>query len=234
MRCLGSVVIDSADPAALQEFWSALLEQPLSGDTAEEFGVLLGEDAFVIFAPADDRKQGKNRVHLDLASTSDEHQAALVARACSLGAAPVDIGQGATPWVVLADPEGNEFCVLEPRDEYLGIGPVAAVVVDAHAPSALAAFWSHATGLPVTREHPVYASIRQESAFSLEFIRVTEPKSSRNRVRIGIPPDLDLASQIAQLEGWGAMRVGADLVKSGEQVALADPERNEFSIMARR
>lgn len=54
----------------------------------------------------------KNRVHLDLATTSAAHQAELVARLRALGATPVDVGQGDVPWTVLADPEGNEFCVL--------------------------------------------------------------------------------------------------------------------------
>jgi hypothetical protein len=84
---------------------------------------------------------------------------------------PVDIGQRGVPWVALADPEGNEFCVLEPREEYLGVGPVAAVVVDALNPRALARFWSHVTGLPVTRERPEYASLRQNSCFWLEYVR---------------------------------------------------------------
>ena len=57
----------------------------------------------------------KNRVHVDLATTSPAHQADLVARLKDPGATPVDIGQGDVPWSVLADPEGNEFCVLTPR-----------------------------------------------------------------------------------------------------------------------
>src|SRR5207253_1270390 len=56
------------------------------------------------------------RVHLDLATTSAAHQADLVARLKELGATPADIGQGDVPWTVLADPEGNVFCVLEPRE----------------------------------------------------------------------------------------------------------------------
>nr|WP_319019178.1 VOC family protein [Microbispora sitophila] len=56
----------------------------------------------------------KYRVHLDLATTSAAHQAGLVARLKELGATPADVGQGDVPWIVLADPEGNEFCVLAP------------------------------------------------------------------------------------------------------------------------
>jgi hypothetical protein len=54
----------------------------------------------------------KYRVHLDLATTSAAHQAELVTRLLELGATPADVGQGDVPWTVLADPEGNEFCVL--------------------------------------------------------------------------------------------------------------------------
>jgi hypothetical protein len=60
-------------------------------------------------------KTVKNRVHVDLATTSAAHQADLVARLQTLGATPADVGQGDVPWTVLADPEGNEFCVLTPR-----------------------------------------------------------------------------------------------------------------------
>lgn len=59
-------------------------------------------------------KTVKNRLHLDLATTSAAHQAELVARQRALGATLADIGQGEVPWTVLADPEGNEFCVLTP------------------------------------------------------------------------------------------------------------------------
>jgi hypothetical protein len=60
-------------------------------------------------------KAVKNRIHLDLAPYPSDDQAAEVARLLALGAAPADVGQGDVPWTVLADPEGNEFCVLTPR-----------------------------------------------------------------------------------------------------------------------
>jgi hypothetical protein len=66
-------------------------------------------------------KTAKNRIHLDLASTSREHQEAEVARLEKLGATPVDIGQGDVSWVVLADPEGQEFCVLSTRKSLLEV-----------------------------------------------------------------------------------------------------------------
>ena len=88
------------------------------------------------FLPVAEPKVTKNRIHLDLVSTSLKHQAELVDKVLSLGATHLDIGQGDVPWVVLADPEGNEFCVLEPREVYRDTGPVAAIVVDCVDPQA--------------------------------------------------------------------------------------------------
>jgi hypothetical protein len=181
MSGIREVLIESTDPVPLVRFWSELLELPTVGDDAVR---LYDDDMCLRFAAVDEAKRVKNRLHLDLASTSAGHQADVVDRALALGAATVDIGQGDTPWVVLSDPGGNEFCVLEPRDEYRDIGPIAAVVFDARDPRAQARFWSELTGLPVTREHPVYASLRQESRFWVEFIRVDEPKTVRNRLHL--------------------------------------------------
>src|SRR5215210_6785779 len=80
---------------------------------APEGGAL--PDLTVVVAPGP--KAAKNRVHLDLASSSLDEQRATVERLVAAGATRVDIGQGDVPWVVLADPEGNELCVLDPRDE---------------------------------------------------------------------------------------------------------------------
>jgi hypothetical protein len=200
---LRGVDIDAVDPAAQLRFWSALLDSVPA--TAASLPLGTGELRFVGTAEA---KAAKNRLHLDLASTSAAHQGALVDRARDLGAVPVDVGQRDVPWVVLADPEGNEFCVLEPRTEYLGLGAVAAVVIDALDPSAQAHFWSQATGLPITREHEIYASLRQEGAYFVEFIKVPAPKTTPNRVRLRV--------------------TGTDAHTGGG----TDPEGNEFVTVA--
>jgi Glyoxalase-like domain len=70
----------------------------------------------LVFVPVPEPKTPRNRVHLDVASTSEDHTAALVARLEGLGARQLDIGQPEeVSWVVMTDPEGNEFCVLTPR-----------------------------------------------------------------------------------------------------------------------
>ncbi|GAA1300804.1 VOC family protein [Saccharothrix xinjiangensis] len=232
---MDDLVVDAASPAAQARFWSALLGTEITEEREDEAWVTVVDGLDLTFVSVDDPGTGKNRVHLDLASNSADHQVELVARAEELGARRVDVGQGDVPWVVLADPEGNEFCVLEQRDEYAHTGPVAAVVVDAADPVAQAVFWSAATGLPVTREHADYASLRQEAGPSLEFVRVAEPKRGKNRVHLDVAPpaDGDLAAEVARLEACGAVRVDVGQ-RSVTWVVLADPEGNEFCVLTPR
>jgi hypothetical protein len=74
-----------------------------------------GRGPYIELIGAADPKVVKNRMHIDVAPYPDGDHAAEVARLTALGATPVDIGPGAVPWTVLADPEGNEFRVLQPR-----------------------------------------------------------------------------------------------------------------------
>ena len=115
------LVWDANDPAALARFWASALGWVLGDEDEDELdvwpeGYRYPDPAAVplAFVPVPEAKTGKNRVHLDLASSSLADQAEQVARLRELGASPVDIGQGDVPWVILADPEGNEFCVLTP------------------------------------------------------------------------------------------------------------------------
>jgi hypothetical protein len=99
-------------------FWSEALSTPLVWDQNEETAIRVpgGARQFITWggAPAPS-KPAKNRLHFDLSPPADGDQAAEVERLISLGAKHIDIGQGNVPWVVMADPDGNEFCVLTPR-----------------------------------------------------------------------------------------------------------------------
>ena len=108
--------VDCDDPRALGAWWAELLDwrvtyesddevviEPPAGSPLED----LGPD--ILFLKVPERKTVKNRLHIDL---RPEDQAAEVARAEALGATRVDVGQGSPTWVVMADPEGNEFCIL--------------------------------------------------------------------------------------------------------------------------
>jgi len=98
-------------------FWSKALDWPLVWDQDEETAIRSphGGPKITWGGPPVNPKTGKNRLHFDLAPPADGDQQAEVDRLVSLGATRIDIGQGEVSWIVLADPDGNEFCVLTPR-----------------------------------------------------------------------------------------------------------------------
>lgn len=108
------VVVDSRNPIALGEWWLEALGWVEVGRGDEDLEIAPEEGAHptVLFGRVDEEKVGKNRLHLDFVP---DDQAAEVDRLLALGASRVDVGQHDVPWVVLADPEGNEFCVLAAR-----------------------------------------------------------------------------------------------------------------------
>ncbi|MBO4274547.1 VOC family protein [Microbispora triticiradicis] len=177
----------------------------------------------------------KNRVHLDLATTSAAHQAGLVARLRDLGATPADVGQGDVPWTVLADPEGNEFCVLEPREKYQDTGPIAAVVVDCTDPGAMARFWGEAldwTLHEVTDDQATLRSTKGAGPY-LEFLRTPGVKTVPDRVHLDLLPypGDDKAAEVARLRALGATDL--DLGQGDVPwTCLADPEGHEFCVLA--
>ncbi|MFG2721662.1 VOC family protein [Streptomyces sp. NPDC048416] len=178
----------------------------------------------------------KYRVHLELATTSDAHQAELVARLKGLGATAADAGQGHVPWTVMADPEGNEFCVLEPRELYRDTGPIAAVVVACADPRAMVRFWGDAIDWDVhelTDDRALLRSVKGVGPY-LEFRRTAHDKAVRNRVHLDVMsnPVEDQAKEVTRLEGLGATR--ADVGQGDVPwVVLADPEGNEFCVLGR-
>jgi catechol 2,3-dioxygenase-like lactoylglutathione lyase family enzyme len=105
------VVIDADDAAALGRWWADALGWAVVNDSPEEYEIQPepGRLPGLIFLPVPDGKGAKNRLHLDF---RPDDQQAEVGRLLGLGARRADIGQGDAPWVVLQDPEGNEFCVL--------------------------------------------------------------------------------------------------------------------------
>jgi predicted enzyme related to lactoylglutathione lyase len=112
---LGSITCDGS--RAVGYFWSDALGWPLVWDKDEETAIRApdGTGPFITWGPPVPPKTTKNRLHLDIAPPEDGDQQAEVDRLVSLGATRVDIGQGDVDWVVMADPDGNEFCVLTPR-----------------------------------------------------------------------------------------------------------------------
>ncbi|MEV6397507.1 VOC family protein [Streptomyces sp. NPDC051907] len=109
------LVVDSHDLPAQARFWSQVLDWKVLFEDEDE--IVIGRDEHAMpgmcFLPVPESKTVKNRLHIDL--TPDD-QDAEVERILGLGASRADVGQGPdATWVVLADPEGNEFCVLRPK-----------------------------------------------------------------------------------------------------------------------
>ncbi|MFF9899070.1 VOC family protein [Streptomyces longispororuber] len=123
MACrISELVIDCADPERLAAFWSEVLgyvEIGREGDGSIEIGPpgagSGGPRPTLVLSPSSDPRNGKLRLHIDVNPT-DRDQDAELERLLALGARPADVGQtGAESWHTLADPEGNEFCLLRSR-----------------------------------------------------------------------------------------------------------------------
>ncbi|MFC4022077.1 VOC family protein [Micromonospora sp. GCM10011542] len=109
-----NLTIDARDPGRLARWWAEALGYQLVSETPDEVEIRQSADRLpgLVFVPVADDKQTKNRLHIDLRPTDREAE---VERLVDMGARHVDIGQGDVEWTVLADPEGNEFCVLRER-----------------------------------------------------------------------------------------------------------------------
>ena len=108
------LVVDAADPHRIAGFWAEVLGYEIT-EKGDDWAYIEGgaEGApGIVFGTVPEPKTVKNRVHIDVNPT-DRDRDAEVERIIALGARRIDIGQGEQTWVVLADPEGNEFCVLQ-------------------------------------------------------------------------------------------------------------------------
>src|ERR1700730_15507670 len=127
---LVQINMKARDDSALGGFWAEALGWGVSSEgpgvtTLEPEGFVYPDPVAVCLdlIASPEPKTVKNRVHVDLATTSAAHQAGGVTRLKDLGA---DVGQGDVPWTVMTDPEGNELCVLAPRPLFRDTGPIAA------------------------------------------------------------------------------------------------------------
>ena len=126
---LVSLCFDANDPLRLARFWAAATGGKID-ETDEDITVLPTDGTRLpfLFLPVPEPKAGKSRLHLDLVSESSEHQSEMVGRLIMLGAQRVDIGQRDVPGVVMADPEGNEFCVVV-RGDFLATTDLVGAIV---------------------------------------------------------------------------------------------------------
>src|ERR1044072_7958840 len=129
-----ALCVDANDPLSLARFWAGVLGWQLSDDPGDGIALLPNDDTGfrLRFLPTSRPKVGPNQMHFDLTSRSLEDQQQTGARSLELGARHIDVGQRPEEGhVVLADPEGNEFCVIEPGNTFLsGCGVLGEVAWD--------------------------------------------------------------------------------------------------------
>ena len=241
---LVQVNFKARDDAALGKFWADALGWGVSSEgpgvtNVEPLGFDWPDPAAVCIdvVTVPDPGTVKYRLHLDLATSSLAHQSEWVARLKDLGATPADVGQVDVPWTVLADPEGNLFCVLEPREMYRDTGPIANVIVDCADPRAMARFWGESmdwTLHEVTDEHALLRSAKGVGPY-LEFFRTPDLKTVKGRGHLDLLPytDDDQAAEVARLLALGATYADVGQGDVAWKV-LADPEGNEFCVLAPR
>lgn len=213
---LSAVVVEAVAVGELAGFWAEALGWELGMRGADGTQVVSpGNPGGVglLFVPSTRAKVGKNRVHLDVAGGAD--QQGEVGRLLALGAVRADIGQGDVPWDVLADPEGNEFCVLP---EAGADGRLVAICQDAADPDVQGRFWAGATGWRVVDQGAWGVSLRSPSGAGPRLVMgpPVTPKFGTNRLQLGLRAGPELS--VERPTGMGASEV------------RVDPEGNEFQL----
>ena len=235
---LVALCVDAHDPPGLARFWSGLLGRELIDDPQD--GVtLLPEDGTgfrIRFLPTDRQKAGPNQIHLHLTSTSHEHQQSTVARALDLGGRHLDVGQRPEEGhVVLADPEGNEFCVIEPGNDFLAdCGFLGELACDGSQETGH--FWSRALGWPLVWDQDQETSVQSPDGGT----KISwggppvPPKTGKCRLHLDLAPaDGDLHAEVDRLVSLGATRADIGQGDVG-WVVMADPDGREFCVKAPR
>lgn len=236
---LFALCIDAHDPPGLARFWAGVLGWEIIDDPADGVALLPTDNTGfrVRFVPTQQPKTVQNQMHFDLTSTSIDDQERTVAKALGLGARHIDIGQlPAESHVVLADPEGNEFCVIEPGNGFLAdCGFVGALACDGS--QEIGYFWRRALDWPLVWDQDQETAIRSP----LGGPKITwggpplKPSAGKNRLHFDLTPhaQADQLAEVDRLVSLGASWTGIDRREAGS-VTLADPDGNEFCVLTPR
>ncbi|WP_433788519.1 VOC family protein [Actinoplanes sp. CA-252034] len=223
---LHALCIDAREPARLADFWAAMLGYQVVDDPLDGI-VIGGAGGFRLrFVPEQAPKTVANLMHFDLTSTSVEDQERTVAKALALGGRHLDIGQGDVDHVVLGDPEGNEFDVIEPGNGFLArCGFVGALASDGS--QAVGYFWARALGWPLVWDEDEETAIQSPNGGT----KITwggpplEPRHGKNRWAYDIVVSDE--GETRRLIALGATH----LADGPGWVRLADPDGNDFRIL---
>ncbi|MFI6962694.1 VOC family protein [Streptomyces sp. NPDC050255] len=232
---LFAICFNATRPTGLARFWSGVLGWESA--SAPEAGVaILPPDPAgfrIRFLPGQEPKTGQNRAHFDLTSATPEDQRQTVDRALELGAEHIDVGQlPEDGHVVLADPDGNEFCVIEAGNKFLAdTGVIGALACDGT--QEVGYFWSKALRWPLVWDQDQETAIQSPHGGT----KLTwggppvAPKTGTNRLyfELALPADADSDAEIDRLISLGATRAGISK-NEGDTILMLDPDGNEFSV----
>ena len=224
---LVAVCFDAHDPAGLAAFWAGLLRREIVRDSSDP--LLPGDDTQVglRFSAATTPTSGENQMHLHLTSTNVGQQRHTVETAIALGGRHLDVGQRLEEGhIVLADTEGNAFCVIEPGNSFLaGCGFLGEVACDGNRQVGL--FWRDALDWPLVWDQDEETAVQSPHGGT----KIAwggppvAPKRGRNRQRLELAAP-EIAAEVRRLVALGATELGE---RSGG-VELADPDGNELLI----
>jgi hypothetical protein len=234
---LVALCIDAGDPPVMARFWAEALRWEI-GDR-EAGGVSLvptdGTPLRIDLLPIATPKAGPNRQHLDLTTTSLDDQQETASRLVELGGRHIDVGQRPEEGhIVLADPEGNELCLIEPGNRFLAdCGRLGAISCDGTREVGL--FWSAALGWPLVWDQDEETAIRVPGPTGPKITwggPPVVPKPGRNRFHLDVIPidGADQEAEVERLEALGATRVGPDHGAT-DGIVMTDPDGNELRVL---
>ena len=230
-----AVSFEAADPPGLARFWGALLGWDADRDSPDCVSLVPGDGAGFgfQFRPARDQKRGQNERHLHLTSASNEDQRQTVATALRFGAHRIDLGQRAEEGhIVLTDPEGNEFCVIEPGNRYLaGCGFMAEVTCAGS--RQVGFFWAAALEWPLVWDRGLQTAIQAPlGGPKVSWDEEGLPAVGQNRLRFVLSPlGGDQQTEASRLVDLGASCLGYSQADAGILV-MADPDGREFYLLS--
>jgi len=238
MTCeLIALCVDANDPLRLARFWAGLLGWEMADDARDGVALLPSDDTGFLmrFLPTWRQKAGQNQQHVHLTSTSLENQQQTVAKSLRLGARHIDVGQRPEEGhIVLADPEGNEFCVIEPDNNFLaGCGFFAELSCDGS--QEVGRFWSEALGWPLVWDQDLQTAVRSPHGGP----KISwggpplMPKTGKDRMHFDLAPavDGDQQAEVERLASLGAVRIDIGQ-REVSWVVMADPDGHEFCVLA--
>jgi hypothetical protein len=230
---LYAICFNATRPSELAQFWSGVLGRKIADAPDDDIAILRSDTAAfrIRFQPSQAPKVGQNQAHFDLTSASAADQQYTVARALELGGRHIDVGQRPEEGhVVLADPDGNEFCVIAAGNKFLAdTGFIGALACEGS--QEVGYFWSNVLKWPLVWDQDLETAIQPPNG-GTKITWSGSPvahKAGANRVylELALPTDSDWEAEVERLMSLGATCTGES---ERGRVLMLDPDGNEFAL----